>query len=86
MASIGDENAGCAPASKREQRELPGRRFKQVLPSKERLVKEAAQQREEAKALPPGPAREALLRMAQQTDVAAYLDDWARLARSESLE
>jgi hypothetical protein len=65
---------------------LQGRRFKQVLPSKERLIKEAAQYREEAKALAASPARDALLRMAQQTDVAAYLDDWARLARSEPLK
>jgi len=65
---------------------LHGRRFKQVLPSKERLIKEAAQQREEARARPPGPARDALLQMAQQTDKAAYLDDWARLARSQPLK
>jgi hypothetical protein len=62
---------------------LQGRRFKQVLSSKERLIEEAAQLREEAKALPPGPPRDDLLRKAQQNDLAAYLDDWARLARSE---
>jgi hypothetical protein len=65
---------------------LQGRRFKQVTSSKERLVKEAAQLREQAKALPPGPPRDELLRKAQQTDVAAYLDDWARLAQSEPLK
>jgi hypothetical protein len=65
---------------------LQGRRFRQVLSSKERPINEAAQWREEAKALPPGPPLGDLLRMAQQTDLAAYLDDWARLARSDSLK
>jgi len=53
------------------------RRFKQQLTLQDRLVSWAKQILEQAKRLPPGPEREALLKKARQADVAAHLDDWA---------
>lgn len=53
------------------------RRFKQQLTLQDRLISWAKQIIEQAKQLPPGPEREALLKKARQTDVAAHLDDWA---------
>jgi hypothetical protein len=53
-------------------RQLP----KQTVSFKERLSKQAALWREQAKALPPGPEREELLQKAQQTSVAAALNEW----------
>jgi hypothetical protein len=43
---------------------------------KARLSKQAARWREQANALPPGPAREVLLSKAKQTGVASDLDEW----------
>jgi hypothetical protein len=42
----------------------------------ERLSKEAKRLLEEAKLLPPGAAREALVRKARQAETAAHLQDW----------
>ena len=50
--------------------------LKEILSLKERLSKQAALWREQAKALPPGYGREELLRKAQQTSVAAALNEW----------
>ena len=55
---------------------IPRRRFKQTLSLKERLIKEAASCREQAKLLPPGAGREALLRKARQAETAARIDEW----------
>ena len=51
--------------------------FSQSESLKERLVDEAALLREEAKLLPPGPVRDATIRAARQTRIAACLNDWA---------
>jgi hypothetical protein len=53
-----------------------GRRFKQTKSLKERLLEEAHNLREEAKLLPFGPVRDAALKKARQTEVAAHMDDW----------
>jgi hypothetical protein len=50
--------------------------LKEILSSKERLSKQAALWREQAKALPPGYGREELLRKARQTSVVAALNEW----------
>jgi hypothetical protein len=78
MVSIGDENAGCAPALL-EQGECAmqrRRRFTQTESLKDRLAAFAKITRERAEQLS-GPARDALLRKARQADTAAHLDDWA---------
>jgi hypothetical protein len=53
------------------------RRFKQNISLRDRLTAWANQVREQAKELPPGREREAMLKRARQADVAAYLDQWA---------
>lgn len=57
---------------------IPRRRFKHTASFKERLNQEAASCREQAKLLPPGAVREALLRKARQAETAAHIDDWLR--------
>ena len=52
-------------------------RFKQSVPFKERLSAWAEDVRAQAAKLKPGPAQDALLKRAQQADIAAHLDDWA---------
>jgi hypothetical protein len=54
------------------------RRFTQSKSLKERLVDEAANLREQAKLLQPGPVRDAMLRKARQTDTASHIDEWLR--------
>ena len=54
------------------------RRFKQQLTLRDRLAAWAEQAQERARALPPGPEREALVRKARQAEVATHLDDWVR--------
>jgi hypothetical protein len=54
------------------------RRFKQSTTLKDRLVAEASRCREQARLLPPGPEREAVLFKAQQADAAASIDEWLR--------
>jgi hypothetical protein len=44
---------------------------------RERLSAFAADEREKAKLLPPGPERDAALRKIRQAETAAHLDDWA---------
>jgi hypothetical protein len=51
-------------------------RFKQTKSLKERLLEEAQNLRDEAKLLPYGPLRDAALKKARQTEVAAHMDDW----------
>jgi len=53
------------------------RRFKQNISLQDRLTAWANEVRERAKALPPGPERDALLKRAGQADVACHLDEWA---------
>jgi hypothetical protein len=56
------------------------RRFKQQVPFQDRLAAWAKEVREQAKTLPPGPEREALLKKASQADTASHLQDWASSA------
>lgn len=59
-------------------------RFKQTRPLEERLVEHATLLREEAKALLPGPVRDAILRRAEQAETAADMGQWLRLAGGKS--
>ena len=43
---------------------------------KDRLLHEAEEAGEQAKALPPGSQRDALLEKARQADTAAHIDEW----------
>jgi hypothetical protein len=52
------------------------RRFKQTISLEQRLAEEAKRLREEAKKLPPGPARDDLLRKARQTEIGAHMSEW----------
>jgi hypothetical protein len=54
------------------------RRFKQTVSLEERLSEEAKRLREEAKLLPPGPQREALLRRARQAETGLRMSEWLR--------
>jgi hypothetical protein len=55
---------------------LKRRRFKQSLSLKDRLSLFAKDARARADELPPGPAKDDLLRKARQADTATHLDDW----------
>jgi hypothetical protein len=78
MASIGDENAGCAPAPlKRESTAMSERhRFKQTEIREHSLTEEAAKLRKEAQGTPPGIDRERLLRRARQAETASRMNEW----------
>jgi hypothetical protein len=52
------------------------RRFKQTQSLEERLSEEAKRLREEAKLLPAGAAREALLRKARQAETGSHMSEW----------
>jgi hypothetical protein len=52
------------------------RRFKQTRSLEERLAEEAKRLREEAKLLPPGAVREALLRKARQAETGSHMSGW----------
>jgi hypothetical protein len=52
------------------------RRFQQSETLETCLAEEAKHLREEAKSLPPGAAREALLRKARQTETASHMSEW----------
>jgi hypothetical protein len=52
------------------------RRFKQTKSLEERLSEEAKRLREEAKSLPHGAVREALLRKARQAETASRMNEW----------
>jgi hypothetical protein len=54
------------------------RRFKQTQSLELRLAKEAERLREEAKLLPPGAVREALLRRARQAETGSHMSEWLR--------
>ena len=77
-AFIGDENAGCAPASIRQGRSAMSerRRFKQTEALENRLTEEAAKLRKEALGTPPGVERERLLRRARQAETASRMNEW----------
>jgi hypothetical protein len=52
--------------------------IKQTVSLEGRLADEAKRLREEAKALPPGAVREALIRRARQADTGARMSEWLR--------
>jgi hypothetical protein len=52
------------------------RRFKQTAPLDQRLMEEAERLRKEARATPPGIARERLIRRARQAETAAQIQEW----------
>nr|WP_246791501.1 hypothetical protein [Bradyrhizobium commune] len=54
------------------------RRLKQTLSLEERLAAQAKRLRDEAKSLPPGPAREDLIRRARQAETGSYMSEWLR--------
>ncbi|TPQ33095.1 hypothetical protein C2U70_20105 [Bradyrhizobium guangdongense] len=54
------------------------RRFKQTTTLEERLAGEAKRLREDAKSVPPGAAREAMLRKARQAETGAHFSEWLR--------
>jgi hypothetical protein len=59
-------------------------RFTQIQPLEERLVEHATRLREEAKALPPGAVREAILRRAEQAETGAHMSQWLGLPGSKN--
>jgi hypothetical protein len=79
-ATIGDENANCAPASPygMEQRMTQRRRFKQIEPLELRLAEEARRLRAEAESLPPGIERDATNRKARQAETGSHMSAWLR--------
>ena len=50
--------------------------FKQAKSLEIRLAEEAKRLREEAKSLPPGAVREALLRKARQAETGSHISEW----------
>ena len=52
------------------------RRFKQTVSLEERLAQEAKRLRDEARLLPPGAEREALLRRARQAETGSHMSEW----------
>jgi len=53
------------------------RRFKQQLTLQDRLAAWSKEVLEQAKKLPPGIERDALIKKARQAEVAVHLDEWA---------
>ena len=54
------------------------RRVKQIQSLEDRLAEEAKRLREKAKLLPPGAARETLLRKARQAETGSHISEWLR--------
>jgi hypothetical protein len=54
----------------------PRRRIIQSSPLEVRLTEEAKRLREKANTLPPGPAREALIRKARQAETGSHMSEW----------
>jgi hypothetical protein len=80
-ASIGDESALHAPtlrSYRMEHHMQKRRRIKHEKSFEQRLAEEAQRFREAAKALPPGMARELLLKRARQAEGAAHMNHWLK--------
>jgi exonuclease VII large subunit len=80
-ASIGDESAFHAPTLRFHQMKdhmQKRRRIKHEKSFEQRLAEEAQRFREAAKALPPGMARELLLKRARQAEGAAHMNHWLK--------
>ena len=54
------------------------RRIKQTLSLEDRLSEESKRLRDEAKALPPGAARNELIRKARQAETGSHISAWLR--------
>jgi hypothetical protein len=54
------------------------RRLKQAVSLEERLSEEAKRLKEQAKALPPGPERDIILRKARQCETGSHMSEWLR--------
>ena len=54
------------------------RRVKHIQSLEDRLAEEAKRLREKAKSLPPGAARETLLRKARQAETGSHISEWLR--------
>lgn len=54
------------------------RRFKQTELLEDRLAGEAIRLREEARLLPPGAVRDALIRKARQCETGSHMSEWLR--------
>lgn len=52
------------------------RRFKQIQSLEERLSEQAKRLRAEAKWLPPGAARDQMIRKARQAETASHMNEW----------
>jgi hypothetical protein len=72
MASIGDENAICAPAHQTGSTAM----FKQSSTFEYRLTQEAINLRKQAEGMPLSIRRDDLLRKATEIDTAASMDSW----------
>ena len=59
-------------------------RFTQSQTLEERLVENSTRLREEAKTLPPGAVRKAILRRAEEAEAGAQMSQWLRVPGSES--
>ncbi|MDE2241150.1 MAG: hypothetical protein KGK01_01550 [Bradyrhizobium sp.] len=57
---------------------LKRRRFKQTSSLEDRLLKDTEQLQEKAKGLPPGPARDELVRKIRRNQTASHLSEWLR--------
>jgi len=75
VASIGDENASCAPAFLKEWSSAMQRRGHDA-PLDQRLIEEAQRLRKEARGTPPGVIRDKLIRHARQAETAAHMREW----------
>jgi hypothetical protein len=78
MASIGDENASCAPGQSQRSTAMPLRqRFKLSSCTFEfRLAQEVISLRKQAEGMPHGIRRDELLRKAGQVDAASQVNKW----------
>ncbi|WP_082770644.1 hypothetical protein [Bradyrhizobium sp. CCH5-F6] len=57
---------------------LTRRRSRQMDPLEARLAAEAERLREQAGSLPPGPARDEMLRKARQAETGSQMSEWLR--------
>ena len=76
VASVGAENAHCAPAQSKSGAALMLFKRKTIAPLKDRLLEFARETRENASQLPKC-AKQDMLKSARRADTMAHLDDWA---------
>jgi len=76
VAFIGDENASCAPAFLQDRSSACRSVAVSHTLLEERLTQEAEELRKVAETLPPGTARDLLLRKARQDETAIRMNQW----------